>query len=107
MKRVIFLGNSKEVISAFPSLPRRKVGFQIELVQSGEDPEDWKPMSTIGQGVREIRVRDQAGAFRVIYVATFREAVYILHAFQKKSQATSKHDIAVAAMRFSELRKPR
>jgi phage-related protein len=105
MKEAIFLGNSKEIISEFPASVRRKVGFQIGMIQAGEDPEDWKPMSSIGPGVREIRVRDQAGAFRVIYVATFREAVYILHAFQKKTQATPKQDIALAETRFRELRR--
>lgn len=75
MKEALFLGDSKAVITAFPGNVRRMVGFQIELVQGGLDPEDWKPMSIIGPGVREIRVQDRAGAFRVIYIATFREAV--------------------------------
>jgi phage-related protein len=103
MKEALFLGDSKGVISAFPGNIRRTVGFQIELVQAGLEPEDWKPMSIVGAGVREIRVQDRAGAFRVIYVATFREAVYILHAFQKKTQTTPKHEIELAAKRFREL----
>jgi phage-related protein len=103
MNEALFLGDSKAVISAFPRNVRRTVGFQIELVQAGLEPEDWKPMSTVGAGVREIRVQDRAAAFRVIYVATFREAVYILHAFQKKAQTTPKHEIELAAKRFREL----
>jgi phage-related protein len=74
-------------------------------VQRGGDPDDWKPMRSIGQGVREIRVRDASGAFRVMYVATFSEEVYVLHAFQKKTQRTSQRDIAVAELRFRELKR--
>ena len=103
MKAALFLGDSREAISAFPESARRKAGFQIGLVQRGMEPDDWKPMTTIGPGVREIRVRDHSQAYRVIYVATFRDAVYILHAFQKKTQATAKRDLELAEMRFREL----
>jgi phage-related protein len=72
-------------------------------VQNGRDPDDWKPMTSIGQGVREIRVRDEAGAFRVIYVAKFAEAVFVLHCFEKKSQRTSRPDIDLATRRYREL----
>src|SRR5262245_20114715 len=85
------------------SLRGGKIGFQIERLQSGRDPHDWKPMSAVGSGVREIRVRNATGAYRVIYVASIRSAVYILHAFQKKTQATLKHDLDTAASRFREL----
>jgi phage-related protein len=60
-------------------------------------------MGTIGKGVREIRIRDEAGAFWVIYVAKFAQAVYVLHCFQKKSQKTSKADLDLAAKRYSDL----
>lgn len=100
MKRVRFLGDSKNVISAFPKPVRRKIGFQIERLQSGRDPHDWKPMSAVGSGVREIRVRDATGAYRI---ASLPSAVYILHAFDKKTRATPKHDIDTAASRFREL----
>jgi phage-related protein len=66
-------------------------------------PDDWKPMKTVGAGVREIRVRDTAGAFRVFYVLALADAVYVLHAFQKKSRATSKLDLAIATARFKDL----
>jgi phage-related protein len=82
---------------------RRNLGFQIGRVQSGRDPDDWKPMTIIGRGVREIRVRDETGAYRVIYVASFQAAAYILHAFQKKTQATPKRDIDIAEARYREL----
>ena len=105
MKAVVFLGDSLERLRAFPDGPRRDAGFQIDRVQRGLNPDDWKPMKGIGSGVREIRVRDATGAFRVIYVATFAEAVYVLHAFQKKAARTPVRDIALAEMRFRELKR--
>ncbi|WP_423864175.1 type II toxin-antitoxin system RelE/ParE family toxin [Bradyrhizobium sp.] len=73
--------------------------------KSGRDPSAWKPMPTIGAGVREIRLRDASGAFRVVYVATFAEAVHVLHAFQKKSQKTAQRDLDLAAARLRELKR--
>jgi phage-related protein len=78
-----------------------------ELVQRGEQPNDFKPVPSIGKGVEEIRVRDDSGIYRVIYTARFANAVYVLHAFQKKTQATSKRDIEIARERFTQLRKER
>ena len=66
-------------------------------------PENWKPVKTVGQGVNEIRVRDESGAYRVIYLATFPEAVYVLHAFQKKAQKTAKSDLELARARLQNL----
>jgi phage-related protein len=103
MKPVSFIGNSLDAVRAFPDSARREAGFQIDRLQRGLDPDDWKPMTTIGTGVREIRVRDATGAFRVIYIATLADAVYVLHAFAKKTQATSKRDLDLAAIRFREL----
>jgi len=74
------------------------------MVQVGREPDDWKPMPTVGAGACEIRVRDKAGAFRVVYVARFRSAVYVLHAFQKKSQKTSRRDIERARARYRDAR---
>ena len=73
---------------------------QLENVQRGEEPQDWKPMSSIGPGVREIRIRETSGAFRVVYLATRPEAIYVLHCFQKKSQQTSRQDLALAKARL-------
>lgn len=103
MKPVTFLGDSLEEIRAFPQGARREAGFQIEKVQQGMEPDNWKPMKTVGAGAREIRVRDETGAFRVIYVATLPEAIYVLHAFRKKTGKTAKGDIELARKRFSEL----
>src|ERR1700675_1548283 len=105
MKPVVFLGDSIGRLRAFPDGPRRDAGFQLERVQRGRDPDNWKPMKSIGPGVREIRVRDVSGAFRVIYVAAFAEAVYVLHAFQKKTPRTSTRDIALAVSRYRELKR--
>jgi len=84
---------------------RRAAGYQLDRVQRGLEPDDWKPMRAIGTGVRELRIRDRSGAFRVIYVATLPDCVVVLHAFQKKTQRTAKRDIDLAARRFRELRK--
>lgn len=103
MKPVVFLGNSREALRAFPTVARHRAGYQIERVQRGLDPDDWKPMPTVGPGVREIRVREEAGAFRVIYVAARAEAVYVLHSFRKTSRRTSRLDSELATKRFNEL----
>jgi len=107
VKPVTFLGDSLEAIRNFPQGARREAGLQLDRVQRGLMPERWKPMKTVGPGVNEIRVRDEGGAFRVLYVATFSEAVYVLHAFQKKTQKTAKADLDLAITRYKALRKER
>jgi phage-related protein len=107
MKRMAFLGRSQADLANFPEGPRRKAGYQLNLVQSGLEPEDWKPMPVIGQGVREIRVKDTNSAFRVVYVATFADAIYVLHAFQKKTRRTAMLDIELARTRYRQLAKER
>jgi phage-related protein len=104
-KPVHFRGSALDDLRSFPITARRQAGFQIDLVQHGQMPDDWKPMPTIGQGVQEIRIRDAAGAFRVVFVAKFAEAIYVLHCFQKKTQRTSKPDLALAETRYRELLK--
>jgi phage-related protein len=104
-KPVEFRGSALDDLRAFPVSARREAGYQIDLVQQGGEPDDWKPITTVGQGVREIRIRDEVGAYRVIYVAKFADAVYVLHCFQKKTQKTSKADIDLAAKRYRDLLK--
>jgi phage-related protein len=104
MKPISFLGDSRDVIRSFPDAPRYRAGVQLRALQSGLDPDDWKPMTTIGAGVREIRIRDASGAFRIIYLATLADRVLILHAFQKKSQQTAHHDIELARKRLNNWR---
>lgn len=103
MKPVSFLGGSLDEVRSFPDDARRDVGFQIDRVQRGLDPDDWKPMKSVGSGVREIRVREPSGAYRVIYLAMLEDAVYVLHAFQKKTRATAQRDLDLATSRFKEL----
>jgi phage-related protein len=105
MKPVVFLGSSLDDLRVFPDRSRHDAGFQLERVQRGLDPDDWKPMQTIGPGVREIRVRDASGAFRVIYLAAFAEAVYVLHAFAKKTQRAAQRDLALAQSRLKQLKR--
>ncbi|MHB1271521.1 MAG: type II toxin-antitoxin system RelE/ParE family toxin [Rhodanobacter sp.] len=104
-KPVEFRGSSLDDLRAFPLPARREAGHQIDQVQHGREPDDWKPMNTVGQGVKEIRIRDAAGAFRVIYVAKLADAVHVLHCFQKKSEKTGKTDLDLAAKRYRELQK--
>jgi phage-related protein len=92
-------------VRGFPQRARRDAGFQLDRVQRGLDPDDWKPMASIGPGVREIRVRDAAGAYRVVYVASFADAVYVLHAFQKKTQRTSRGDLVLAQSLLRDLKR--
>ena len=83
----------------------REAGYQMDKVQHGLAPDDAKPMLTIGAGVIELRIWDEVGTFRVVYVAKFADAVYVLHCFQKKTPKTSKKDIDLASKRFKELLK--
>ncbi len=100
MKATRFLGTAHEDLAAFPEQARRRVGYELFMVQVGREPADCKPMPSVGSGAYEIRVRDETGAFRVIYVAKFQAAVYVLHAFKKKTQKTRKKDIELAARRY-------
>ena len=102
MKPARFIGSAKDDLAAFPKSARVRAGHELFMVQVGRDPDDWKPMRTVGPGACEIRVRDEAGAFRVIYVAKFERAVYVLHAFQKKSRKTSRSDLKLAEGRYRE-----
>ena len=104
MKLLRFLGTARDDLSAFPAAARSRAGHELFMVQVGREPDDWKPMGTVGPGACEIRVRDREGAFRVVYVARFRKAIYVLHAFQKKSQKTSRRDLELARARYRDAR---
>ena len=103
MKDVRFVGSSLDDLKKFPAGARREAGFELSNAQSGLQPSDWKPMNALGVGVGEVRIRDEAGVYRVIYVAKFEEAVYVLHAFEKKTQKTRKADIALAKTGYKAL----
>jgi phage-related protein len=102
-RKLRFCGSSRADLRSFPEDVRREAGQQLFHVQLGETPDDWKPMETVGPGVREIRIRDESGVFRVMYVAKFDEAIYVLHCFQKKTQKTAPGDLALAKRRYNEL----
>ena len=104
-KPVDFRGSSLDDLRAFPLSARREAGHQLDQVQHGQEPDDWKPMAIIDKGVKEIRIRDAAGAFRIIYVAKLADVVYVLHCFQKKTEKASKTDLDLAAKRYRELQK--
>lgn len=103
VKPIEFLGDSLRSLRDFPDDAKQDAGYQLDRVQHGLQPDDFKPMPTIGKGVEEIRVLDDSGAYRVIYTARLADAVYVLHAFQKKTQATSKRDTELATQRFTLL----
>ena len=103
MKPINFVGDALKCLRQFPSDARQDAGRQLAQIQRGRQPDDFKPMPSIGVGVEEIRITDETGAFRVIYTARLAEAVYVLHCFQKKTRATPKQDIAKAKSRFAAL----
>lgn len=103
LKPVDFRGRSLDELRAFPSGARLAAGFQVYQVQWGIAPDDWKPMKTIGKGVREIRLSESDGTFRVLYVANIGYKVYVLRCFQKGSQKTPPADIDAAQERYKAL----
>ena len=105
-KPLVWLGSARRDIRAFPADARRRSGFQLRKVQQALDPDDWKPMTSVGPGVREIRIQTES-AQRVFYLATFEEAVYVLHAFEKRTRKTPPHEIELARDRYRALLKKR
>lgn len=102
MKPIVWVSDSLEGLRKFSDEARRAAGYQLSKVQSGDEPSDWKPMPSIGLGVKEIRIHSE-NEYRVVYVAKFAEAIYVLHAFTKKTQQTAKRDVDLAAKRYREL----
>lgn len=102
MKSVRFVGSAREALARFPKAARLRAGHELFLVQAGREPTDWRPMAAIGPGACEIRVRVPAGAFRVFYVASLGDAVYVLHACQKKTARTARGDLGTAIQRYRE-----
>ncbi len=102
-KPLEFRNTSYKDLLSFPRSAIAEAGFQLDKVQRGKEPDDWKAMSSIGSGTMELRIWDPGGTFRIIYVAKFAGAIYVLHCFEKKTQKTSAHDIELAAWRYREL----
>ena len=103
MKEIAFCGTSLDDLRGFPSSAMREAGYQLDKVQHGLPPDDAKPMPSIGAGVTELRIWDEAGTFRVVYIAKLADAIYVLHFFQTKPQQTAKRDIDLAQKRLKEL----
>lgn len=104
MRRITWVGTSKQDLMAFPASARRNAGYQLSKVQHGLMPDDWKPVPTVGAGTRENRIRDRTGAFRMLYVVIAADALYVLHAFQKKTRKTDLPDLRLAQQRFKQTR---
>jgi phage-related protein len=105
-KKLVFVGDSKRRYDEFPEHVQDLAGYELYRLQAGLQPSDFKPMPSIGSGVEELRIRDHHNnAYRVIYIARLRDAVYVLHTFQKKTQRTDRRDIDLARQRLRELLK--
>jgi len=105
-KPLWWLGSSREDLAAFPEDARRVAGFQLRRVQQGLEPNDWRPLPTVGQGAREVRIHT-ATEHRVVYLATFADAVYVVHAFKKRTRKTAQRDLDLARERLRELMRER
>jgi len=97
---IYWVGSSLKDLMVLPDEVKREAGYQLHRVQNGFEPEDWKSFQTVGAGVKEIRISEDGGAFRVMYVAKFADKIYVLHSFQKKTQKTSPKDINIAKTRY-------
>ena len=106
-KQIRWVGSAYDDLLALPKDARKEAGFQLGKVQAGLEPADWKPFEEVGAGTREIRIREASGIYRVMYVAKFEAAIYVLHCFQKKTQVTSTRDKAIAAARYRAVVKAR
>jgi phage-related protein len=106
LKALLWLGSSRDDVRDFPPDAKKRAGYELYLVQSGLEPSDWKPMSSVGPGVSEIRVHSRR-EHRILYVAKFEEGIYVLHAFEKKTRKMTKADLELASSRLRELVKTR
>ena len=102
MKKIVWLATTHEIVKAYPADVRGEIGYNLDKIQRRLEPSDWKPMSSVGSGVKEIRIHLQ-NEYRVLYVAKFQEAVYVLHGFIKKTEQTSKKEIDITKKRYQEM----
>ena len=103
LRRIAWVGSSFDDLRQFPEDVRKDAGFQLYRLQSGLEAADWKPMSELGRGVEEIRLRHVSGSYRVIYLARVEETVYVLHCFHKKTQQTTGHDKQIVRSRLQAI----
>jgi len=104
-KPIYWVGTSYKDLLEFPQNARQDAGYQLHRVQKGLEPENWKPFQTIGTGVKEIRISEDGNTFRIMYLAKFAGRIYVLHAFQKKTQKTRNQDIKIAKLRYDAIAK--
>ncbi|WP_119388182.1 type II toxin-antitoxin system RelE/ParE family toxin [Taklimakanibacter lacteus] len=102
-RQVVFLGSTQEDLQEWPDEARREAGHQLWLVQNDREPTDWKPMPSVGPGAREIRIQENGGQWRVLYVAKIRGLVHVLHVFNKKTQQTSQRDVNLGKSRYRSI----
>lgn len=102
MKRITWLGSTHQTIREYSDDVRQEIGYNLDKIQRGQEPYDWKPMPLVGQGVKEIRIHEK-NEYRVLYVAKYEESIYVLHVFVKKTQQTLKRDIDLAKQRYAEM----
>lgn len=100
LKPIVWIGSSFDDLRSFPEDIRKTAGFQLHRLQAGLEAADWKPMPEIGRGVEEVRLRYESGAYRIIYIARYANAVYVPHCFNKKTKRTSEHDKHIAKVRY-------
>ena len=104
MKEIKWIGSSYKDLLSFPKDSKKEAGYQLDKIQRGEDPSDWKSMLSVGVGVKEVRIH-HTNEFRIIYLAKYGDAVYVLHCFVKKTQTTSKKDIDLAKERLKLIKR--
>ena len=104
LAKIIWEGDAEKVISRFPDDVKRDLGFQLYKLQLGERPDDFKPMTSIGPGVYELRESDDRTWYRVIYLWKVGDTIYILHCFEKKTNKTSRPDVETAKLRLKRVR---
>ena len=102
MKCIGFCGHTLSTIRGFPVQVKHVIGHELDKVQRGLNPSDWKPMPTVGKSVREIRIHE-GGQYRVIYLTKYTNAIHVLHVFRKKTQKTRQQDIKVARIAVRKL----
>jgi phage-related protein len=104
-KELRWIGSSKEDLLAFPKETRKEAGFQLSKIQAGLEPDDWKSLDNIGSGIKEIRIRDNTGNYRIIYIAKLEDAIYVLHCFQKKDDKITSHHRDIIKTRYQAVKK--
>lgn len=101
---IAWWGRSKEILSDFPPDVKSNLGFSLRLLQSGEQPTDYRSLPSIGKGVFELRDQDESGWYRVIYVSRINNVIHVIHAFEKDTLAIPKKEIATAQQNLKHLK---